>query len=69
VAEWSAVSRPEPNYSGITDGELIKRYQAEVAALADSVDHEERRRIWQDNLNPIRRELDRRLPPALDPRS
>jgi hypothetical protein len=61
------MSRPEPNFSGITDGELIKRYQAGVAALAESVNREERRRIWHDDLNPIRREIDRRLPAATDP--
>jgi hypothetical protein len=55
---------PEPNFSGLTDAELVKKYQEGVASLAKIVDHEQRRRMWQDDLNPIRRELDRRLPPA-----
>jgi hypothetical protein len=59
--------RPQPNFSGSTDAELIRRYQAGIAVLAQSVDHEERRRIWHDDLEPIRKEIDRRLPPAIDP--
>jgi hypothetical protein len=57
-----------PDYAHNSDAELLERYRAALEDLRKSVDHEERRRIWQTEARPLADELERRYPPVSEPR-
>jgi hypothetical protein len=53
-----------PNYEHNTDAELLERLRSAIEAMHNSLDHEERHRVWRQEARPLAEELERRFPPV-----